>query len=71
MYPNLLDKKPHGLEWQAVIDAQNAEYPRCRAHGTPTACVIGDEPVCLRCLQDDPSFLMWLKSGSLVSGGLK
>jgi hypothetical protein len=57
--------------WQEnVIDVQNAAYPRCK-HGAPTAFIVGDRPICMACVEEDPAILMWLKSGSLVSGGVK
>jgi len=65
-----LNTKPHTAEWLAVIAAQNAQYPRCK-HGTPTAFIIHGQPVCYQCIEEDPALRLWLKSTSLVSGGMK
>ena len=62
--------RPLPAGWQEnVVDVQNAQYPKCK-HGTPTPGNIRGQAVCLQCLEEDPALLTWLKSGSLVSGGL-
>jgi hypothetical protein len=63
--------KPMPDGWQEnVIDVQNADYPKCHPHNAPAVCIIHDQPRCLACVEQDPTIRMWLKSGSLVSGGV-
>lgn len=61
---------PHPPGWQAVIDAQNAAYPKCAMHNAPAVCDIKG-PRCLRCIEEDQEIRRWLISTTLVSGGLK
>jgi len=62
--------KPIPEGWQQVIEAQNAAYPKCK-HGTPTAFIINDRPICAECYAEDPALRAFLRSNMLVSGGLR
>ena len=71
MHPDINTQFTNGeISHQQLLDAQRAAYPRCAAHDTPTAMVVGSVPLCPRCIEERREGLaLWLTSFRLVRGG--